>query len=368
MTASVTYARSVVPATGDRRRLAARWLATVAAAAGFVTAIPLISTGLHDLGPQSVPWLPGLVADPIGGLALGLLATALAGNSTAVVAITVAVLASGMVELDGAIAVVMGTALGATLPGVLAALGFADRPTELRRALTTAVALGLQQVLTLGIAAPVEFLFHPLETGSAAITDALSALTVAGGTSTCSGTPAAIAVAVAHGAGTMSHSWPVAVADVLFGVVLCIVAIRVAGHFLEIFMVGRSRALLTSTADSRPAAAIGVGTGITVLTQSTTLTNVMLVRFAGTGAILPTQVWWVALGTNLGTVPTAFAAALATGADATSPAVQLGVAHLLFAAATIALMAGTSAVRRLVQHLASGLAEAIVERRSLPIS
>jgi sodium-dependent phosphate cotransporter len=57
--------------------------------------------------------------------------------------------------------------------------------------------------------------------------------------------------------------------------------------------------------------------GVTVLTQSSTVTNSVLVPFAGAGILTPAQVYPVTVGANLGTTfTTVFAAFAVVGQDA----------------------------------------------------
>ena len=72
------------------------------------------------------------------------------------------------------------------------------------------------------------------------------------------------------------------------------------------------------------------GMGVTVLTQSSTITNSVLVPFAGAGILTPAQVYPVTVGANLGTTfTTLFAAFAVVGQDA-KIGLQAAFVHLLY--------------------------------------
>lgn len=371
MTVSVTRTGPVIAATTDRRRLTTRWFATAVSVALFVAAVTLVSGGLRALGAPPLPQLVGPVTGSVAALATGLVATLLFGSSTITTALTVAVLASGAIGIDQAIWIVLGSGLGTSLPCIAAAARFAGRPAESARALTAATVHDLQQLLALAVLAPLELCFHLF---------ARCAALVAGGWPAVTGhTPAASAAIASAPASTgqlpvvparlasasaaLATSRFLAVTGILAGVLLCVVAVRTAGHFLQIFMVGRSRPLLVRALGARPLRALGAGAGFGLFTQSPAAADVMLVRFAGAGTVTPAQVWWVTLGTNLGVLPAAVVATLIAGGATSSPAVQLCVALVVYQAVSALLLARAPGLRPLVLRTAAGLADALAARR-----
>ncbi|MFF5925597.1 hypothetical protein [Streptomyces hydrogenans] len=72
------------------------------------------------------------------------------------------------------------------------------------------------------------------------------------------------------------------------------------------------------------------GMGVTVVTQSSTITTSVLVPFAGTGILTPAQVYPVVVGSNLGTTFTVvFAAFAGVGPDARI-GLQAAFVHLVY--------------------------------------
>jgi len=117
---------------------------------------------------------------------------------------------------------------------------------------------------------------------------------------------------------------------IVIGASLILVVVRYLGKLLKLLMVGKARELLTKAIGRRPYVAMATGAGVTVLTQSSTITQSVLVPFAGAGILLPRQIYPVTIGANLGTTFTALFAAFAVeGADA-KIGLQAAFVHLLY--------------------------------------
>ena len=74
---------------------------------------------------------------------------------------------------------------------------------------------------------------------------------------------------------------------IVIGASLILVVVRYLGKLLKLLMVGKARELLTKAIGRRPYVAMATGAGVTVLTQSSTITQSVLVPFAGAGILLP---------------------------------------------------------------------------------
>src|SRR5262249_40104731 len=111
---------------------------------------------------------------------------------------------------------------------------------------------------------------------------------------------------------------------------LILAAVYFLGKLLKLLMVGRARDILTKAVGRNAYLAMASGMGVTVLTQSSTITNSVLVPFAGAGILTPAQVYPVTVGANLGTTfTTLFAAFAVVGQDA-KIGLQAAFVHLLY--------------------------------------
>ncbi|MEE1773769.1 Na/Pi symporter [Streptomyces sp. JV185] len=116
---------------------------------------------------------------------------------------------------------------------------------------------------------------------------------------------------------------------IVTGAALILVAVRYLGKLLKLLMVGRARDVLIKAVGRNPYLAMASGMGVTVVTQSSTITTSVLVPFAGTGILTPAQVYPVVVGSNLGTTFTVvFAAFAGVGQDA-KIGLQAAFVHLV---------------------------------------
>jgi sodium-dependent phosphate cotransporter len=107
----------------------------------------------------------------------------------------------------------------------------------------------------------------------------------------------------------------------LFTIVIGAAVIMVSALYLskvpKPLMVGKARAALVKVVGGNPYVGMGAGVGVTFVAQSSTVTNAILVPFAGVGVITAKQIYPVTLGSNRGTTLTGlFAAFAVTGPDA----------------------------------------------------
>jgi sodium-dependent phosphate cotransporter len=148
-----------------------------------------------------------------------------------------------------------------------------------------------------------------------------------------------------------------------FGAVLILVAVRYLGKLLKLLMVGRAREILTAAVGRNAYLAMASGMGVTVLTQSSTITNSVLVPFAGAGILTPAQVYPVTVGANLGTTFTVVLAAFAVvGADA-KIGLQAAFVHLLYNVFAIIAIYVIPVLRPVPLFCAETLAGAAAERK-----
>lgn len=296
-----------------------------------------------------------------------MLATVLIQSSTTTTAITVAAVGSGALDIGQAIPIIMGANVGTTVTCTFVALGFAGNVTEFRRALAASTIHDFYNLLALLVLFPLEVAFHPLQRLSEALTAApygtvapdpsdfnlIRAATrpLVNGVTTLTGSA---------GGGTLS-----AALTIVVGVGLIFAAVRWLSHQLKVLMVGRTREVLLRAVEGSPAKAIGVGAGVTIVTQSSTVTNSVLVPLVGAGTITPAQLYPVTVGANLGTTLTALLAAFAvTGPDAVF-GLQAAFVHVGYNVVAMVIIFVIPLLRPVPLRLASGLGNLVAERRWL---
>jgi sodium-dependent phosphate cotransporter len=150
---------------------------------------------------------------------------------------------------------------------------------------------------------------------------------------------------------------------IVIGAVLILVAVHFLGKLLKVLMVGRAHDILTEAVGRNAYLAMASGMGVTVLTQSSTITNSVLVPFAGAGILTPAQIYPVTVGANLGTTfTTVFAAFAVVGQDA-KIGLQAAFVHLLYNVFSIILIYVIPILRPVPLFCAETLARIAAERK-----
>jgi sodium-dependent phosphate cotransporter len=298
----------------------------------LICAVSIISRGFAGLGTDAAHSMFAFAAHPWVGLSVGVLGTVLIQSSTTTTAIAVTAVGSGALPIRGAVPIILGANVGTTVTTTLVALTFIRNRTEFRRALSASSIHDFYNWLSLLILFPIELIWHPLERLSRTLTDSLYGTGWLPEPDRFNFIRTATRPFVDGVTKAMSHlnSTLGPLFTIVVGAVLILVAVNYLGKLLKLLLVGRARDILTKAVGRNPYLAMASGMGVTVLTQSSTITTSVLVPFAGAGILTPAQIYPVTVGANLGTTFTVvFAAFAVVGRDA-KIGLQAAFVHLLY--------------------------------------
>lgn len=347
---------------------AARWLAVLGALYLLISAVSVVGRGFRALGDDTAQQLFSFADNPLVGLAVGILATVLIQSSTTTTAVAVTAVGTGALELQHAIPIIMGANVGTTVTCTFVALGFVGDKADFKRALAGSTIHDFYNLLALAIFLPLELLFHPLQRISGWLTQLLygANLPNPGNSGLLRTVTSPLVNGVTSILGGIGSQVTGAALVIIAGVAMIFFAVQWLSHFLKILMVGRARGVLTTAVAHDPARAMAAGFGVTLATQSSTVTNSILVPFVGTGTITPKQLYPVTLGANLGTTLTALLAAFAvTGGDARI-GLQAAFVHVVYNVLAIIVIFVIPILRPVPLWLATKLGEKSAEdKRSL---
>jgi sodium-dependent phosphate cotransporter len=298
----------------------------------LICAVNIISRGFAGLGSDAAHSMFAFAANPWVGLSVGVLGTVLIQSSTTTTAIAVTAVGAGALPIHGAIPIILGANLGTTVTPTLVALTFVGSRTEFRRALGASTIHDFYNWLALLIFFPIELIWHPLERLSRALTNALYGATWLPDPARfnfvrVATDPVVNAVdkATTHLSETLGPLF-----TVVIGALLILASVYFLGKLLKLLMVGQARDILTAAVTRNAYLAMASGMGVTVLTQSSTITNSILVPFAGAGILTPAQIYPVTVGANLGTTFTVVLAAFAVVGQEAKIGLQAAFVHLLY--------------------------------------
>jgi sodium-dependent phosphate cotransporter len=331
----------------------------------FLIGIDLLGAGIAGLGGGAADSLFRGVANPVVGLAVGVLATVLVQSSSVSTATIVALVGAGAVSVPDAVPMIMGANIGTTVTSTLASLGAIRRTDEFRRAFAGATVHDLFNVLAVVVLLPVELATGMLSRTAIALSGAVGVTTGGEFDSPIKGAVGAGAgifdgLAAAFGGGTAT-----AVVLMVLGLGMLFATLIAITRNMRLVIAGAAERSLNAVLERRGSLGLLVGVVITVAVQSSSITTALLVPMMGAGVLTLRNAYPITLGANVGTTVTALIAALAVPQIA---GLQIALVHLVFNLCGILLFYPVPALRRIPLRGAEWLAEQATRRRSLVLA
>lgn len=305
----------------------------VAALYVFLLSIQMISGSLKLLGKPFAETLIQFTDNPIVGLFLGILVTALIQSSSATTSIVVSFVAAQVLTVTNAIPIIMGANIGTTITNTLVSLYHISRKDEFARAFPSAMIHDIFNLLAAAVLLPVEIFFHPIQHVSGFLSGAqalkgvgfkiwspLGAVVKPVATWIIDLVRAVVGTQGFWERGFALITIPLALVLLFFGLRFMVTNMRkLAGSKTEV--------VIDKYLFGGPVRAFLLGMVITAVIQSSSVTTSFIVPLVGAGLIALEQIFPYTLGANIGTTVTAILAALATG---TPEGIQVAFAHLVF--------------------------------------
>jgi sodium-dependent phosphate cotransporter len=342
------------------------WVGVVALVYTLITAVAIISSGFSALGGDVARNLFAFASNPWIALFVGILSTVLIQSSTTTTAIAVTAVGAGVLPLAGAIPIILGANVGTTVTTTLVALGYIGNKTEFRRALSASFIHDFYNWLALLIFFPLELIWQPLERLSGGLTSLLygnEALAgYNGGFNPIRATTRPVARAVVDGSAQIGNGFGMAL-PIILGVILILLSVKYLSKILKVLMVGKARNALVKAAGSNPYVSMGTGLGVTVITQSSTITTSILTPFAGAGFLTSKQLYPVTIGANIGTTLTAVFAAFAIIGGNAAIGMQAAFVHMLYNILSMVVIFMIPLLRPLPLVISEWLAKVCTERK-----
>ncbi|WP_233716639.1 Na/Pi symporter [Ketobacter alkanivorans] len=334
----------------------------------LLISVSLIGDGFKLAAGEHAKELFAFASNPIAGLVVGTVATALIQSSSTVTSIIVGLVAGGM-PVAIAIPMVMGANIGTTITNTIVSLGHVRRGDEFRRAFSAATIHDFFNVMCVVIFLPIEIMFGVLEKAGAW----LSGLLVGTESMSMKGMnfiKPIVKPPIKFIEGSLG-GFPDGVSGtlmVLLGVMAIFVVITLIGKLLKALMVGRAKDILHSAVGRGPVSGVASGTIVTVLVQSSSTTTSLVVPLAGSGVFSLRQVYPFTLGANIGTCITALLAATAVTGEYAVFAVQIALVHLLYNVMGVLVIYGIPFLRELPIKGAEKIADIAVKNKLVALA
>jgi sodium-dependent phosphate cotransporter len=322
---SVPRIAPAAPAPAAPRSRARAWLGPLSLVAllfAFLLGLDLMGLSFKLFGKGFAELLIARTANPFVGLLVGILATSLVQSSSTTTSMTVGLVAAGALTIEGAIPIIMGANIGTSVTNTLVSMAQITRREEFRRAFAGATIHDFFNLLTVLILFPLEFQFHLLRRAASYLEGVLEG---SGGIELFDPLNAVVRPVARWVSGSLLASS--GAFTLLAGILLLFFALKFLVDLLKDLVSSRAERILDRTLFRSALAAIGAGTLITVMVQSSSITTSVMVPLVGSGVVTLEQLFPFTIGANLGTTVTALLASLATGNPA---AVSVALSHLLF--------------------------------------
>ncbi|MCW8814525.1 MAG: Na/Pi symporter, partial [Chlorobium sp.] len=324
-------ALSQVDSSSGSKPFIKEWIFVAGLVYLLLVSVALIGSGFKAAAGDNAKELFAFAINPISGLVIGIVSTALLQSSSTVTSIIVGLVAGGL-PVGIAIPMVMGANIGTTITNTIVSLGHVREGEEFKRAFAAATIHDFFNLLCVVIFLPLEML-----TGYLAKAGHMLSVFFAGGDSMSikglNFIKPLVKPAVHLLEGTLSGILPqvtAGIVTIIIGIMIIVAVITMLSRLLKALMVGKAKEILRKSVGRGPLSGMFSGTLLTVLVQSSSTTTSLIVPLAGNGVFSLKQIYPFTLGANIGTCITALLAATAiTGPNAVF-ALQIAFVHLLY--------------------------------------
>ena len=292
----------------------------------FIVSINMMGGAFKLFGKEFAHAVFQTTGNPLIGLMIGILATAVIQSSSTTTSIIVGLVAAGVtaqggLSFEAAIPMVMGANIGTSVTNIIVSLGHITQGEEFKRAFGGSMLHDFFNICAVIVLLPLEISFHLIQYGAHYLQTTFSGFGGLKFASPLGAISKPVAKLLIHWTG--DSGW----ISLLIAFVLLLVALRYMIKVLKSMVLARVEKFFQRYVFRTPALGFLLGIIITVAVQSSSITTSMVVPLIGAGVITFAQIYPYLLGANIGTTITAFLASFVTGSP---DAVAVAFAHLLF--------------------------------------
>lgn len=286
----------------------------------FILSIQLMGASFKMMGKGFAELLIQTTSNPIVGLLIGILATSVIQSSSTTTSITVSFVAGGVLNLQGAIPIIMGANIGTTITNTIVSMGHVTRKHEFRRAFSAATVHDFFNILSVIILFPVEMLFHPLEKSATFLSNAFVGV---GGIKFMSPLKAITQPVV----NLFEKLVPAPILILLAALVLLFFALIRIVKTMRSLVLTKFEVFLDKYLFKNDMTAFLLGLLFTATVQSSSITTSIIIPLVGAGILTVRKIFPYTLGANVGTTVTAMMASFVT---LNPVAITVAFSHLMF--------------------------------------
>jgi sodium-dependent phosphate cotransporter len=287
----------------------------------FILSIILLGEAFKLFGSGLAQTIFQATSNPIVGLMIGVMATAVIQSSSTTTSIIVGLVASGILNFESAVPMVMGANIGTSVTNTIVSLGHISRGDEFKRALSGSMLHDFFNISSVIVLLPLQMYFNVIGKTALFLEGIFAGFGGLKFTSPLKMITKPVAELIIWLTG--ESAWITAA----IAFILLFVALRYIVKVLKSMILARVEKFFQRYIFRTPALSFALGIWLTVFVQSSSITTSMVVPLIGAGVITVSQVYPYYLGANIGTTITAFLASFVTGSHG---AVAVAFAHLTF--------------------------------------
>ncbi len=326
----------------------------------FLLGVKGLGDGFKLLGRDLLDGFFAATTNPFMALMVGILSTTLVQSSSVSTSMIVGLVAAPEhpLPIANAIPMIMGANIGTTVTNTIVSLAHMGRRDEFRRAFAVATCHDFFNFISVAVLLTLELWTGYLENSARYLASWIGDV---GGMDYDSPLKGALnggsAPIKALGKLLFSSEQAQGVLLVVIAGVLIYAALILLVRVMRSAMQSRLEVYVTRFLGSSALLSMLVGTIVTVMVQSSSITTSLLVPLAGAGIVTLQQAFPITLGANIGTTVSALLASLAVSGVNAQAGVQIALVHLLFNLTGTVMIYPVKAIRRIplagAQHLAN---------------
>lgn len=292
----------------------------------FLVSLKMMGDAFKLFGKDTAHDIINATANPFVALFIGLLATAIIQSSSTTTSMIVAMVAAGTITIENAVPMIMGANIGTSVTSTFVSLGFIGSKKEYRKAISAATVHDFFNIMVVLLLFPLEYMFGFL---SGLAGNVASLFTASSGESEKMFSILGVTVKpVAKFIVELlnKNAW----ATLVVALGLLFFSLRYLTIILKKMLIGKAEKKLDKLVFSNPMRALGWGTLLTAVVQSSSVTSSLIVPMVAANKVSLRKAFPFLMGANIGTTLTALIAALSTEADVFQAALTIALAHVLF--------------------------------------
>lgn len=330
----------------------------------FFLSLGMMGGALKLYGKDVAVQLIEATTNPFIGLFIGILATSVIQSSSSTTSIVVGMVAAAssasgnsdsIIQL--AIPIIMGANIGTSVTNTIASLPQINRSNEFQRAFAAATVHDFFNLLAVMVLFPLQLATNFLGHAAHFMGDLFSGV---GGLSFLSPVKAITKPVVSIMKNSFGKELPWLM--LVLALIILLLSLKYMVATLKVLVVEKAKAWFDKVLFKTDLRAFSVGTLLTILVQSSSITTSLVVPMAGAGILRLRQIFPYTLGSNIGTTVTAMLASLITGNIA---AVIVAFSHLLFNITGIVIL---WPFKKIPIKLAEKFSEYSVKSKLIPVA